>query len=426
MKNLNIYIEQLGPIRNTDIKLAPVMIFTGASNLGKSYTNFLVYYVFSLFSGNRLNSFIDSFIEENIQNDKYSFTFTLKDLKAWMEKDVKRFFSYLLNYPDVPCRIRFNFDKNIDIDKQYSVTFKDFLFENNKDKKESFKIFEIQVNGRRFRFPITTIKKSEFIAIAVSWILSEDLLNINIHNAYLLPPGRASLLNESFTNQVQASKVGMYDIFLKDFDAINNRRINSLQEKFEKDRAEINDKITQLIDGRLAGNKDGIILKLKDNTEMPLSAAASSIKELSPFLMWMQTTSFKYDSMCIEEPEAHAHPEMQFEIADLIARSINKGALIQFTTHSDYLLNRINQLIRLGDMKKSDPERFDYLCNKECMDRDLTLDKNLINAYYFEKTDNGVNIIKQNLKNGLPFTTFERAVKKQLEWDSFFEEEEDV
>lgn len=424
MKNLNIYIEQLGPIRNTDIKLAPVMIFTGASNLGKSYTNFLVYYVFSLFSGNRLNSFIDSFIEENIQNDKYSFTFTLKDLKAWMEKDVKRFFSYLLNYPDVPCNIRFDFDKDLSIDESYNVLWYDKIYtqENN-----NFKIYTVEVNSNAYIYLEASIAdRNENIVKSVSDYLCDHILGVEINYTYLLPPGRASLLNESFTNQVQASKVGMYDIFLKDFDAINNRRINSLHEKSEKDRAGINDKIIQLIDGSLTGNKDGIILKLKDNTEMPLSAAASSIKELSPFLMWMQTTSFKYDSMCIEEPEAHAHPEMQFEIADLIARCINKGALIQFTTHSDYLLNRINQLIRLGDMKKSDPERFDYLCNKECMDRELALDKNLINAYYFEKTDNGINIIKQNLKNGLPFTTFERAVKKQLEWDSFFEEEEDV
>lgn len=43
MKRLNIHIHELGPVRNAKIELAPVMIFTGASNLGKSYTNFLAF-----------------------------------------------------------------------------------------------------------------------------------------------------------------------------------------------------------------------------------------------------------------------------------------------------------------------------------------------------------------------------------------------
>lgn len=51
MKKFRIHIEELGPIKNADITLAPVMIFTGASNLGKSYTNFLAYYIFNLFLG---------------------------------------------------------------------------------------------------------------------------------------------------------------------------------------------------------------------------------------------------------------------------------------------------------------------------------------------------------------------------------------
>ena len=69
MKKLKIHIEELGPIRNADIELAPIMIFTGASNLGKSYTNFLAYYVFYLFSSNRLLEFFQTKVKL-VCNDK--------------------------------------------------------------------------------------------------------------------------------------------------------------------------------------------------------------------------------------------------------------------------------------------------------------------------------------------------------------------
>ena len=98
MKKFRIHIEELGPIKDADITLAPVMIFTGASNLGKSYTNFLTYYIFNLLSGNRLKDFIRTKVTEDMEAQKeFNFSFTIDELKLWMEEDVKKFFVYLLN-----------------------------------------------------------------------------------------------------------------------------------------------------------------------------------------------------------------------------------------------------------------------------------------------------------------------------------------
>lgn len=46
MKKVRIHISKLGPIVDQEIELAQLMLFTGDSNLGKSYTNFLCYYLF--------------------------------------------------------------------------------------------------------------------------------------------------------------------------------------------------------------------------------------------------------------------------------------------------------------------------------------------------------------------------------------------
>ena len=168
-------------------------------------------------------------------------------------------------------------------------------------------------------------------------------------------------------------------------------------------------------------------MKLDEQTEVPLSATASSIKELSPLLLWVQTGTIEEDSMCIEEPEAHAHPNMQYDIADLLAACMMKGTLMQITTHSDYLLARLNQLIRLHNLKQTDVNRFEAICTDKEIDKKLTLDKNLINSYYFYKDDvtHQVKIEKQKVDNGIPFTTFSNAVQEQIDWDETFNTQDD-
>lgn len=114
MNNIKLNIKRLGPVADTEIRMAPFMIFTGSSNLGKSYVNFLTYYVMSVFSGNRIAGFLRSKISDKTAEKKeFSFSFTLNEICKWMEQDVKLFFQYLLNYPNVPCEVSFEFETEI-------------------------------------------------------------------------------------------------------------------------------------------------------------------------------------------------------------------------------------------------------------------------------------------------------------------------
>lgn len=415
MKNLDIHIKALGPIKNAHIELAPVMFFTGASNLGKSYTNFLTYYVFNLFSSDRLKDFISSRIINDQKDTKFfRLSFTEEDLCLWMKEDVKRFFIYLLNYPDVPCDIDFKFSEK---NKAFTVSYTRDL--HIKEAAEEYYLMVIGINNTRHIAATAHKNRLQTITLQIARYLGKALLDISIRYSYLLPPGRASLLNESFTTQSQSSKTGMYDIFMRDFDRINNLKMNNVQESQVQENLQTANSIQNLIEGDLSYNKEGVVLKMKDKTEVPLSAAASSIKELSPLLLWMQTNNYGKDSMCIEEPEAHAHPDMQYQIADLLTSCINKGAFMQITTHSDYLLARLNQLIRLHNLKLKNEQEFNRICQKYHLNQELTLDKRKIKAYYFhkDKETKGIIIEKQNLEDGIPFTTFSNAVQEQISWD---------
>jgi hypothetical protein len=136
----------------------------------------------------------------------------------------------------------------------------------------------------------------------------------------------------------------------------------------------------------------------------------------------MQNRDISQDSICIEEPEAHAHPEMQYGIADLLVACLNKGAFMQITTHSDYLLSRLNHLISLYRLKLTDNESFSEYCKKHTHNSKLILDTSNIKSYYFYRDNNNeVKIRMQDISEGIPFDSFSAIVKRQIEMDDILE-----
>lgn len=417
MKNVRIHISKLGPIVEQEIELAQLMLFTGDSNLGKSYTNFLCYYLFNLSVSDRLNDFLLAKMQEYTDSvNQYNFNIKTDDLRLWMEDDVRRFFGYLLAYSSIDCDVHFYFDEVPD-------TIPVSIIEHAIDDDES-KLLSVHlvVNQNPVDFRITKAFKKDDILTWIKYLLVSELTGNIVINSLLMPPGRASLLSGSFTTQKGSAKMGLYEIFLVDNDKINFRVLRSTSLK--EDHQFFQSRIRKLIGGDLVFSQNGLELKLETGQVIPIEAAASSIKELAPILMWMKATStMQYESICIEEPEAHCHPMMQAQLADLLVACINKGSLMQITTHSDYLLKRLNELLRLDDLKKSNPERFEDYCTKYQHSRTLTLSREMIKAYYFHYSpeEKCVKIELQDLSDGIPFDSFSQIIDDEMEFDDFMD-----
>lgn len=413
MKRISIHIEKLGPIRNADIELAQLMLFTGASNLGKSYTNFLTYYVFSTFANNRIYKFVSNKIEGKLKQSKdFNINIKFSDLCVWMTEDVKDFFSNLLGYDEIPCEVTFLFDLDFEI---LNIVY----LHNDETVKlgeGTLTFSSVAINGEKRIFLSDFPSVASLISDFIADYLSEQIFEKRIAHSFLLPPGRASLLDNSYSVQKSASRVGMYDLFLRDYDILTRKPM--WEESKMPDEQFFGSRISKLIGGELYASKDGTTLRLANNISIPLSAAASSIKELSPILMWMKNRKIASDSICIEEPEAHAHPEMQYNMTDLLVACLNKGAFMQITTHSDYLLARLNQLLALGRMKKHDDKVFADFCKDNMHSKSIFLDTNKVKAYYFYlDVNNQVKIELQDLSEGIPFDSFSSIVRKQMDMD---------
>jgi hypothetical protein len=51
----------------------------------------------------------------------------------------------------------------------------------------------------------------------------------------------------------------------------------------------------------------------------------------------------------IDEPELNLHPENQIKMARLFVRLVNAGVKVWITTHSDYIIKELNNLLGLAN-----------------------------------------------------------------------------
>ena len=87
--------------------------------------------------------------------------------------------------------------------------------------------------------------------------------------------------------------------------------------------------------------------------ELPLMRASSMVSELAPVVLYLRYVVNAGDVLIIEEPEAHLHPAMQAALARELARLVRAGVRIVLTTHSEWLLEQIANLVKLSALPMS-------------------------------------------------------------------------
>ena len=222
-------------------------------------------------------------------------------------------------------------------------------------------------------------------------------------------PGRGALLNLPFTAQdrLKASK-DIYSEFLSDWSVVQSMRPQKNTDRHLLERlAHINGGSIDIDDN------DRVIYRMLDGQALPISAAASSIKELAPLYILLDKYPSNHLSILFEEPEAHLHPQMQVNIADFVTSAVSHGMHLQITTHSDYFLRRLNDRIFLQKIQSLDAKLYAETLSKYDY-TDLTLNPLLIGAYLLRRQEDGrVNVVSQDLEKGIPYESFYNVIKKE-------------
>jgi len=86
--------------------------------------------------------------------------------------------------------------------------------------------------------------------------------------------------------------------------------------------------------------------------DLSLMNASSMVSELAPIVLYLRHVVQPNEVLIIEEPESHLHPKMQVELTRHLAAAVKAGVRIIITTHSEWVLDELANLIYLSELPK--------------------------------------------------------------------------
>lgn len=144
-------------------------------------------------------------------------------------------------------------------------------------------------------------------------------------------------------------QVGRYSWPIEDSvtTANNLSALAKRQSKF----ADLATELEALLGGTVQLSDDGEFrFSFKERPETPIGVHLSSsvVKSLVSLVFFFRHRARNGDVLMIDEPESNLHPDNQRRVTRILAKAVNRGLRVIMSTHSDYVLREINNLILLG------------------------------------------------------------------------------
>ncbi len=450
---VKVYFENLGNIAKGDVEINNLTLFAGQNNTGKTYVAYALYSLFDKdFEYNLIE--LDSIIE-NLYRD------------GFYELDLKTFFDS--NYQKMKQEVELAFSKSLS-----------FVFSANENEFEKSKIkFELNATDIKkellkieYRTNISIGKKSKIVfevikeknntrlkAILLDDTIPKDVIYDNLKavlssfvfhnlfsNSFLLPAERTGLnlfyrelssnrtailhpLRKSEINIDELINVSRYPQPIADYiDFLNNSfELKKLNSDFKDLAIEIQ---TEILKGKYRLEKDGIyFLPYKQysntnnfNQKISLHLSSSTAKTFFSLVFYLEHLAKEGETLIIDEPELNLHPDNQRKIARILTMIANRGIKVIVSTHSDYFVREINNLIMLKDEFKSKPE----IMQKYGYNEKMFISEKKVSAYLFD--DNSIKLMEIDNKEGIIANTFDDVINSlnSSSDDIYYQKEADL
>ncbi len=117
--------------------------------------------------------------------------------------------------------------------------------------------------------------------------------------------------------------------------------------------------VKNIMGGYYEASRDAISFRSKARGkrkfDIPLHLASSSARGLADLYFYLRHKAARGDLLIIDEPESHLDTGNQILLARILARFVRAGIKVLVTTHSDYLVKEINNLIMLSQLDNDNP-----------------------------------------------------------------------
>ena len=347
-------MRDVGPFREADIELRPLTVFIGPNGTGKSFILRLLY---------SFSSALPDFSElakEGITQES-----AIKSLEAGIKESLKRIVgSNLLRKGRTEGEILLSseladFEVKVGSDLHPGVRFK--VKEALDSLVSSYEgvMSKLPQKGDQVKVYQTVLRLTWLVALMyILWFIAEQgvpppLLPFSIPDSSLFLIYNRAGLADAFNSlgnyaksfevlgELERSYTIAYSRLLDDFDQ-GNVDLGIIKGYFEELGFNL-----ELVE------KEGVKLpyvRTWTGLLLPLSEAPSGVRESLPVALALASKTFKV--IYIEEPEAHLHPRAQRLIARVISRAVNSGKFVIMSTHSDFLLSSLSNLIALNSHKE--------------------------------------------------------------------------
>lgn len=146
--------------------------------------------------------------------------------------------------------------------------------------------------------------------------------------------------------------------------------------------------------------------------KLPFHLSSSIVKTMASLVIYLRHIARVGDMLIIDEPEMNFHPDVQILLAQIFAVLTNKGLRIVLSTHSDYIVREINNLIMAGFISKQDnvdvSEEYGYIS-------DMLLDHNNVSVLQFNKTGKSIVRVTSLVidEEGFAIDSIDSAIREQ-------------
>lgn len=455
---MKLRVENLAKIEKAEVDVKNLTLFVGQNSTHKSYMAHVIYELYKEIAnlGNnhmnwsRRNKLVSTIIK-NIEQNDFTYFESLEieisgeideeqvDTDEWVKHEwtivtlitpkynndfkerIKRIYTLLLKELTKTINLSFNIK-----DKLLRKIFIDNIENDiiNKDKISVY--FDIpKEHFEEDKSNITTKILNKLIQRHID-IMYEKLQNYE--QAYYFPASRtgfvltldeiyAGIFRDKFRGQVSATRLGEPTIdFIQTFADIKTGKddeFNLFSPFYNKDNE---NKIYQnklikylekeIIKGQIKevkNDQDYTTYYLNINgTNLDLHLASSATLETLPFIVFIKNTNnIKNTLFVIEEPEAHLHPKAQVQMAKFIVLLANTGAKVLVTTHSDYILNEINNCIKLSSVEN---------------ENEFAISKDNVSAYLFKNEETKTTVTELEIdKFGISNDNFDEVLDELLD-----------
>lgn len=106
-----------------------------------------------------------------------------------------------------------------------------------------------------------------------------------------------------------------------------------------------------VLGGALQLNEDGDVRFVSfaaGRPDLGLHHSASLVKSLASLALYVRHEARRGHLLIVDEPELNLHPDNQRRVARFLARVARAGVRVLISTHSDYILRELSNLVTLG------------------------------------------------------------------------------